>query len=171
MGFPFVTILFIIPQHAQAVYGLSPVRASLTVLPLLLTSPVATAASGVLTSMLNVPPSYLILVGSVIQVIGVGLATTIPLTGDGISAQQYGYEAIMGVGFGLTLSTVLTLGQLLVSKEDAGKKIPFSYFGLRVVKPDLGITNRGSDGSPHPDPRSRRNGCTCDLLCHHEQPS
>lgn len=26
----------------------------------------------------------------------------------------------MGVGFGLTLSTVLTLGQLIVSKENAG---------------------------------------------------
>ncbi|KAK4244994.1 drug resistance transporter EmrB/QacA subfamily [Corynascus novoguineensis] len=120
IGFPFVTILFIIPQHAQAVYGLSPVQASLTVLPFLLTSPVATAASGVLTSNFNVPPSYLILVGSVIQVIGVGLAISIPLTGDSVSARQYGYEAIMGVGFGLTLSTVLTLGQRLVRKEDAG---------------------------------------------------
>jgi hypothetical protein len=121
IGFPFVTILFIIPQHAQAVYGLSPVKASLSVLPLLLTSPAATAASGVLTSTFNVPPSYLILTGSVIQVVAVGLTITIPLTGDGISARQYGYEAMMGVGFGLTLSTVLTLGQLIVRKEDAGK--------------------------------------------------
>lgn len=120
IGFPFVTILFIIPQHAQAVYGLSSVQACLTVLPLLLTSPVATAASGVLTSNFNVPPSYLILVGCVIQVIGVGLAISIPLTRDSVSARQYGYDAIMGVGFGLTLSTVLTLGQLLVRKEDAG---------------------------------------------------
>ncbi|KAL2200416.1 drug resistance transporter EmrB/QacA subfamily [Corynascus similis CBS 632.67] len=103
IGFPFVTILFIIPQHAKVVYGLSSVQASLTVLPLLLTSPVATAASGVLTSNFNVPPSYLILVGSL-----------------AVWARQYGYEAIMGVGFGLTLSTVLTLGQLLVRKEDAG---------------------------------------------------
>ncbi|KAK4116666.1 MFS general substrate transporter [Canariomyces notabilis] len=120
IGFPFVAILFIIPQHSQAVYGLSPVQASLSVLPLLLTSPVATAASGILTSTFNVPPSYLILIGSVIQVVAVGLAITIPLTGDAIPAKQYGFEALMGVGFGLTLSTVLTLSQLLVSKEHAG---------------------------------------------------
>ncbi|KAB5578102.1 drug resistance transporter EmrB/QacA subfamily [Coniochaeta sp. 2T2.1] len=120
IGFPFVSILFLIPQHAQAVYGMSPVRASLSVLPLLLTSPAATVASGVLTSTFNVPPSYLILIGAVIQAIAVGLAITIPLTGYGISAAQYGFESMMGVGFGLTLSTALTLGQLLVSKEDAG---------------------------------------------------
>ncbi|KAB5584990.1 drug resistance transporter EmrB/QacA subfamily [Coniochaeta sp. 2T2.1] len=120
IGFPFVTILFLIPQHAQAVYGMSPVQASLSVLPLLLTSPAATVASGVLTSTFNVPPSYLILIGAVVQAIAVGLAITIPLTGNGISAAQYGFESMMGVGFGLTLSTALTLGQLLVSKEDAG---------------------------------------------------
>lgn len=122
MGFPFVAILFIIPQHAQAVYGLSAVPASLSVLPLLLTSPVATAASGILTSTFNVPPTYLIIVGAVIQVIGVGLAIKIPLVGTKISAQQYGFEAVMGVGFGLTLSTVLVLAQLIVRKEDAGKE-------------------------------------------------
>ncbi|KAL2267092.1 hypothetical protein VTJ83DRAFT_4369 [Remersonia thermophila] len=120
IGFPFVTILFLIPQHAQAVYGLSPVQASLTVLPLLLTSPVATLISGVLTSNLNVPPSYLIITGSVIQVVGVGLAIAIPLSGNGISALQHGAEAVMGVGFGLTLATALTLGQFLVSKEEGG---------------------------------------------------
>ncbi|KAK0648531.1 major facilitator superfamily domain-containing protein [Cercophora newfieldiana] len=119
-GFPFVTILFLIPQHAQAVYGLSPVQASLSVLPLLLASPAATAISGVLTSTFNVPPSYLIIIGAAIGAIAVGLIITIPLEGDTISAKQYGFEAMMGVGFGLSLSTVLTLGQLLVRKEDAG---------------------------------------------------
>ena len=122
IGFPFVAILFLIPQHAQAVYGLSPVQASLSVLPLLLTSPAATLASGILTSTFNVAPSHLILLGAVIQAIAVGLGITIPLEGDGISARQYGFEAMMGVGFGLTLSTVLTLGQLLVRREDAGEQ-------------------------------------------------
>ncbi|KAJ4287867.1 hypothetical protein N0V88_007580 [Collariella sp. IMI 366227] len=80
----------------------------------------ATAASGLLILTFNIPPSYLISIGTVIQAITVGLAITIPLTGDSISAKQYGFEVIRGVGFGLTLSTVLTLGQLLVSKDDAG---------------------------------------------------
>jgi hypothetical protein len=133
IGFPFVSILFLIPQHAQAVYGLSPVQASLSVLPLLLTSPAATAASGVLTSTFNVPPSYLILAGSVIQAVAVGLAITIPLDGTAISAKQYGFEAMMGVGFGLTLSTVLTLGQLLVSKENAGESLLPIFLYLTLV--------------------------------------
>ncbi len=76
-----------------------------------------------LTSTYNVPPSYLIILGSVIQVVGVGLGMAIPLVGDGVSARQYGFEAVMGVGFGLTLSTVLTLGQLVVEKADAGMSL------------------------------------------------
>lgn len=120
MGFPFVAILFAIPQHAQVVYSLPPIQAGLSVLPILLTSPAATAASGILTSNFNVPPAHLIIIGSIIQVIGVGLMISIPLTGNHISAQQYGFEVIMGIGFGLTLSTALTLAQLIVSKEDAG---------------------------------------------------
>jgi hypothetical protein len=92
----------------------------LTVLPLLLTSPVATLISGVLTSNFNVPPAHLILVGSVIQLVGVGLAIAIPLSGDSVSPFQYAAEAVMGLGFGMTLATALTLGQFLVAKDEAG---------------------------------------------------
>ncbi|KAF4627477.1 hypothetical protein G7Y89_g10678 [Cudoniella acicularis] len=68
IGFPFVAIVVNIPQRAQAVYGLSPTHAGLALLPLLLTSPFATALSGFLTSNMKVPPLYLILIGAVLQV-------------------------------------------------------------------------------------------------------
>jgi hypothetical protein len=120
IGFPFVAILFAIPQRAQAVNGLSAIKAGLTLLPLLLSSPLATVVSGVLTSTFNIPPVYLIILGTVIQVIGVGLTISVPFQPSGVPAKQYGYEAVMGVGFGLSLSTVLTLADLLASKKDVG---------------------------------------------------
>jgi hypothetical protein len=108
-----------IPQRSQAVYGYSPQRAGIGLLPLLLCSPVATAVSGFLTSNLNVPPVHLILAGAVLQVIGVGLTCSLPTTQIvDITPQQYGFEAIMGVGFGLTVSTVLTLAPLVTDQED-----------------------------------------------------
>ena len=118
IGFPFVSIVVNIPQRAQAVNGLSPVRAGIALLPLLLTSPFATAVQGVLTSNFKVPPFHLMLIGAVLQLVGVGLTSSLPTDRLGIAPQQYGYEVIMGLGFGLSLSTVLTLAPLVVKEVD-----------------------------------------------------
>ena len=122
IGFPFVSIVVNIPQRAQAVNGLSPVRAGIALLPLLLTSPFATAVQGILTSNYKVPPFYLMLTGAVLQLVGVGLTSSLPTDGYKIAPQQYGYEVIMGIGFGLSLSTVLTLAPLVVMEADLRKK-------------------------------------------------
>ncbi|KAJ2895334.1 hypothetical protein MKZ38_006684 [Zalerion maritima] len=66
------------------------------------------------------PSRYLIMIRAAIQFVGVGLAIDISLTGDDISARQYDFEAVMGVGFGLAQSKFLTMAQLIVSKENAG---------------------------------------------------
>lgn len=104
VGFPFVAIVVNIPQRAQAVYGFSPLRSGLALLPLLLTSPLATAFSGYLTSNLKVPPVYLIVGGAVLQVVGVGLTCSLPVAASKIPAAQYGFEVLMGLGFGAGLS-------------------------------------------------------------------
>jgi hypothetical protein len=118
IGFPFVAIVVNIPQRAQAVYGFSPLRAGLALLPLLLTSPLATALSGYLTSNLKIPPLYLILIGAVLQVVGVGLTCSLPTNTFSIPPQQYGLEVLMGLGFGLGLSTLLTLARLVVDEAN-----------------------------------------------------
>ncbi len=123
IGFPFVSIVVNIPQRAQAVNGLSPVRAGIALLPLLLSSPFATAVQGVLTSNFKVPPFYLMLIGAVLQLVGVGLTSSLPTDGYEIAPQQYGNEVIMGLGFGLGLSTVLTLAPLVVMEADPRKEI------------------------------------------------
>jgi len=96
-------------------------RAGLALLPLLLTSPFAAAASGLLTSNFKIPPFYLILVGSLLQFVGLGLTCSLPTGSFSISPQRYGYEVIMGLGFGLSLSTLLTLAPLLVEESELGK--------------------------------------------------
>jgi hypothetical protein len=159
IGFPFVTILFTIPQFGQAVYGLDPIPAALSVLPLLLSSPAAIVISGVLTSNYNVAPAHIIIVGSVIQMVGVGLAIDIPLTGSQTSAKQYGFETIMGLGFGMTLGTVLTLAQLISSKEDVGM-MPFLFKCCQswlIPTPQP----RCCHGGTHPDSSSWGNGVAC----------
>ena len=127
IGFPFVSIVVSAPQRAQAVIGLSPVCAGIALLPLLLTSPFATAVQGILTSNFKVSPFYLMLVGAVLQLVGVGLTGSLPTDGYRIAPQQYGYEVIMGLGFGLGLSTVLTLAPLVVQEADLRKEVLGCY--------------------------------------------
>lgn len=118
LGFPFVTIVVNIPQRAQAVDGLSPVHAGLALLPLLICSAFSSALPGVLTSNLKVPHAYLLMAGAILQLIGVGLISALPTTTHEIAPQQYGYEAIMGVGFGLQMSTLMILAPLAVKEAD-----------------------------------------------------
>ncbi|KND87579.1 putative MFS-type transporter YusP [Tolypocladium ophioglossoides CBS 100239] len=118
IGFPFVSIVVNIPQRAQAVYALSPVDAGLALLPLLLTSPVATALSGLLTGNAKVPPFYLIIVASIFQVVGVGLTCSLPTDTTSLPIAQYGFEVLMGIGFGLGLTTLLTFARVVVPETN-----------------------------------------------------
>jgi hypothetical protein len=116
IGFPFVAVVVNIPQRAQAVSGLSPIDAGLALLPLMLSSPFATALSGFLTSNFKVPPLYLVLVGGLLQIVGVGLTCSLPTKSTMIPRQQYGFEVLMGLGFGLGLTTLITFARLVASE-------------------------------------------------------
>jgi hypothetical protein len=110
-----------VPQRAQAVSGLPPLKAGLPLLPLLLASQVATALSGFLTSNLKIPPVYLVLAASVLQLIGVGLSCSYPTDQIEVPPSQYGFEVIIGIGFGLGLTTILTFARALVEEKHMGK--------------------------------------------------
>ena len=118
LGFPFVTIIVNIPQRAQAADGLSPVHAGLALLPLLLCSAFSSALPGTLT--LNLKHMYILMAGAILQLIGVGLSSALPITTDKIAVRQYGYEALMGVGFGLQMSTLMIFAPLIVKEADLG---------------------------------------------------
>jgi cellobiose-specific phosphotransferase system component IIC len=113
-----MTVLINLPQRFQAVNGLSPFEAGIRVLPLLLASPVATAISSQLVTRLNVPPFYLAVMGTALQILGVGLASSTQADGD---RALLGYQAVMGLGFGTTLVTILIYVPFVVDRVDLGE--------------------------------------------------
>jgi hypothetical protein len=120
-GFPFTSLVVNIPQRFQAVNGTTAQRAGISLLPLLLMTPLASGLSGYLASnqKLRLPPLYLVLLGSCLQLIGVGLDSSISTNvTDGIQRVQYAYEVLMGIGFGLVLSSLLTLVPMVAHKSD-----------------------------------------------------
>lgn len=114
---PFMTILINTPQRFQAVNGFSAWDAGLRTLPLLLSSPVGTLISSQLVTKARVPPSYVLFAGVALQVLGVGLASTV---GPEDMQHLYGYEVLMGVSFGVTLVMLVIFVPLTVEKEDLG---------------------------------------------------
>lgn len=59
----------------------------------------------------------MIIAGAVLQVLGVKLMTTLPSTPLELYRQQFGFEVIMGFGFGIGLSTLLTMIPVIVEEE------------------------------------------------------
>lgn len=110
-----------IPQRLQTVNSTTAIGAGIRMLPLLLLSPVASALSGLFVSKLKIPPLYVLLLGGVLQVIGVGLFSSLNSSDLHIPPKQYGYQVIMGLGFGFNLATILMMVTLVISEKDLGK--------------------------------------------------
>lgn len=117
-GFPFMAAIFNIPQRLQTVNSTSAIDAGIRLLPLLLLSPVASATSGLLITKLKIPPLYILILGGSLQTIGVGLFSSLPSSDLQIPPAQYGYQVIMGLGFGFNLSTILMMVPMVVDEKD-----------------------------------------------------
>lgn len=109
-----------IPQRFQVVNGTTAIDAGIRMLPLLLCSPFATILSSLIISRLKVAPLYILLGGCSLQAIGVGLFSSLNSSDLNIPPSQYGFQVIMGFGFGFNLSTVLMMVPLVVKQKDMG---------------------------------------------------
>ncbi|KLO86312.1 Uncharacterized protein LW93_11086 [Fusarium fujikuroi] len=136
-GFPFMAALINIPQRFQTVNMTSAINAGIRTLPLLLLSPLATAINGILVSKLGVPPLYTLFLGGSLQTIGVGLYSSLK-SSTSIASAQYGYEAIMGLGFGFNLSTILMMVPLVVTEKNLAVTMG-SVTQIRVLGGTIGL--------------------------------
>ncbi|KAL8364857.1 hypothetical protein RB595_003908 [Gaeumannomyces hyphopodioides] len=134
-GMPFMTILINTPQRFQAVNGLSAWDAGIRTLPLLLSSPLGTLISSQLVAKAKVPPSYVLFAGVALQVLGVGLASTV---GPNDVQHLYGYEVLMGVSFGVTLVMLVVLVPFTVEKDDLAVSMG-SVTQVRVLGGTIGL--------------------------------
>lgn len=119
----FTSNVVYLPQRFQFVNDLSPVEAGIKILPLLLVSAGGNLVGGFIMGKVNLG-AWITLVGNALQIIGLGLSSTVP-TDAGIPASSYGYQAVLGMGLGTSLSGSFLLARIEVSKVDIGE------FGVR----------------------------------------
>ena len=115
-GIPLYSIYIYLPQRFQIVNGLSPLNSGIHLLLVPLVCFTATGIGSGLSFIRNV--SYPLLVAALaLQCLSIGLMTTLPSTAS-IPATLYGYETILGFGFGLALPTVSTIARMELSHFD-----------------------------------------------------
>ncbi|CAD6570392.1 MAG: hypothetical protein ASARMPREDX12_003478 [Alectoria sarmentosa] len=102
-GAPFTVAIIQIPQRFQAVNNMSALGAGVRLLPFAIPCAIGSALTAAVAGRAKIPPIYLMLGGSAIQVVGFALLSTAPETTH-ISSAQYGYEAIAGFAVGITVA-------------------------------------------------------------------
>ncbi|EHA57111.1 hypothetical protein MGG_11786 [Pyricularia oryzae 70-15] len=137
-GAPFMTTVINIPQRLQTVNSFSAIDAGIRMLPLLLLTPVASALSGLMVARLRVPPLFVLLLGAALQCIGVGLFSSIGHSNLQVPAAQYGYQVLMGLGFGFSLSTILMMATIVVAEKDLAVTMGAAT-QLRVLGGTIGL--------------------------------
>ncbi|KAH9897330.1 major facilitator superfamily transporter multidrug resistance [Xylariomycetidae sp. FL2044] len=106
-----------IPQQNQIVHLSTPTEAGVQILPIMVLSPVASVISGFIFSK-TIRFGWMILVlGSVLSLLGVGLLIELPYS-DGILPRMFGYEVILGFGLGVVMPAFLVLGRVEVEDRD-----------------------------------------------------
>ncbi|KAM0308687.1 hypothetical protein ACHAO8_009778 [Botrytis cinerea] len=108
LGGPWFVTIFQLPQRFQVVDGISALDAGFKLIPFTVLAPVGSVISAVLAGKVKVPPIYLVLIASCIQVIGFALLSTLPIAAA-VSSAQYGYQVIAGFGVGINISTLILM--------------------------------------------------------------
>ncbi|KAI1180324.1 putative multidrug resistance protein fnx1 [Nemania sp. FL0916] len=118
LGGPTVICQFILPQRFQLVYGLSGLDAGVRLIPFTAVIPIGSVFASTLGGRFKIPPIYLLIVGSVLQIIGFSLMGTIPTNTLDIPQQVYGYQILAGWGCGINFSLLFILIPFVNEKRD-----------------------------------------------------
>ena len=121
VGYVQFTAIFSIPLRAQIVDLNTPVRSGLRLLPLVASTACGSLIGGGSSAKKNMT-FYTMSIGTNLVIIGSGLLSTLPADGHQVTA-QYGYEVLLGLGLGMTVSTATFMNSLEVDFADHGNDI------------------------------------------------
>ena len=116
-GAPFTIAVIQIPLRFQAIQEASPLQAGIRLLPFAILSPLGSGLAAALAGKARVPPVYLLLLGSALQIIGFTLLSLSSYL-QSTDAAQYGYEAIAGFSVGVNLACLVLMTPFTVEPKD-----------------------------------------------------
>jgi uncharacterized membrane protein len=119
-GLGFITCIIILPQHYQVVFRDSASTSGYRLLAMTLVTPLGSGVAGVFLQKVRTPPLYVLLSGFAFIILGTGLSTMATHTTERFPASEYGYQIIMGFGFGINLATIVMAAPLTFTPQDLG---------------------------------------------------
>lgn len=90
-------------------------------MPFTFAAPVGSVVSAIVAKKARIPPIYIVIFASTLQVIGFALLSTLPATTK-LVARQYGYEIIAGFGCGINISLLVLMVPFSVKSLDKGEQ-------------------------------------------------
>ncbi|KAI0490482.1 putative multidrug resistance protein fnx1 [Xylaria cf. heliscus] len=136
LGGPTVICMFILPQRFQIVYGMSGLDAGVRLIPFTSVIPIGSIFASILAGKFKIPPVYLLILGSALQVLGFSLIGTLPSTLQ-IPSRIYGFQVFAGWGCGINFSLLFILIPFVNEKRDnavaIGAGSQFRFMGGSVI--------------------------------------
>ncbi|CAG8958366.1 hypothetical protein HYFRA_00011043, partial [Hymenoscyphus fraxineus] len=103
-----IVTIFQLPQRFQVVNHATALSAGLRLIPFTVACPFGSAISATIAGKLKVPPLYMVICASCLQIFGFALLSSLPLSIEE-SRAQYGYQVIAGLGVGINISTLIIM--------------------------------------------------------------
>lgn len=116
-GFSYLIAIINLPQRLQIANGNTPILAGVHLLPLLCSMALGSGLGGAVSSKRNFT-SHTLIVAACLILLGCGLMSTIKETRS-IDTAVYGYQFILGLGTGLTFSSVTIMTNMSNSRSNA----------------------------------------------------
>jgi hypothetical protein len=110
-GFPYFIVIYALPLRFQVVNGKSPLAAGVSLLPVLGSVAIGSTIGGAVNGKKN-RICQTLFIGSCFLLIGSTLFATLLSNSVEIQPRVYGFQVFVGLGFGLTVSTV-SLGAII----------------------------------------------------------
>jgi hypothetical protein len=119
IGFPYFMIIYSLPLRFQVVNGKSPLMAGVSLLPMLGAVAIGSTIGGAASSKRNNAFPVLV-IAACLMTLGTGLMSTLSNTLK-VEPKTYGFQVLIGMGFGLTVSTVSIGAGLEADLKDTSK--------------------------------------------------
>ncbi|KAE8388906.1 major facilitator superfamily domain-containing protein [Aspergillus alliaceus] len=136
-GLPMTVSIIMIPQRFQIVNGCSPMGAGVRFLAYALSSPVGIMSCSILVGRLRIPFCYIAIGGIAFQIVGLFLFSETPFSTK-ISAAQYGYLVLAGLGTGTSVAVFYMMAPLVVEEKDQSIALS-TGLQLRMLGGVLGV--------------------------------
>ncbi|KAF2177012.1 MFS general substrate transporter, partial [Zopfia rhizophila CBS 207.26] len=136
IGFPFMITIIYLPQSLQVAASRSTIRAGIDIIPLLIFSALGSGLGGAFCARKPIEREILTF-SFALQLLGLGLLYYAPLKRS-VTAGQYAYECIAGLGFGFSLSTIVIVARRAVQPDDLSVAMGF-ITQIRVLGALVGV--------------------------------